>query len=88
MDWTVVRPPRLLNKPVTGTYRTALNANLRGGRADVTHAMLSFIGTCEGDSRAGRSSVSCGAGQGKPFCRLGGTAFITNRPPAVHKLRC
>jgi putative NADH-flavin reductase len=47
VDWTVVRPPRLLNKPVTGAYRTALNANLRGGgtigRADVAHAMLSFI---------------------------------------------
>ncbi|MFF7203039.1 MULTISPECIES: NAD(P)-dependent oxidoreductase [unclassified Streptomyces] len=43
-DWTVVRPPKLTNKPMTGVYRTALGANLRGGnaigRADVAHAML------------------------------------------------
>ncbi|WP_455361622.1 NAD(P)-dependent oxidoreductase [Streptomyces sp. SYSU K21746] len=45
-EWTVVRPPKLTNKPVTGVYRTALGANLRGGnsigRADVAHAMLHF----------------------------------------------
>ncbi|MDQ8704397.1 SDR family oxidoreductase [Streptomyces sp. LHD-70] len=46
-DWTLVRPPRLLDRPVTGAYRTALNVNLRGGatiaRADVAHAMLAMI---------------------------------------------
>ncbi|MDI3385791.1 SDR family oxidoreductase [Streptomyces sp. B-S-A8] len=46
-DWTLVRPPKLLDRPVTGTYRTALNVNLRGGgtiaRADVAHAMLAMI---------------------------------------------
>lgn len=47
-DWTVVRPPRLLNKPLTGTYRTAAGANLPGGqriaRADLAHAMLAMAG--------------------------------------------
>lgn len=45
-DWTSVRPPKLVNAPVTGVYRTAVGANLRGGskigRADVAHAMLAM----------------------------------------------
>lgn len=44
LDWTVVRPPRLTDHPVSGAYRTAFNQNLRGGglvsRADVAHYML------------------------------------------------
>ncbi len=44
LDWTVVRPPRLTNGPLTGTYRTAYGQNVRGGifvsRADVAHLML------------------------------------------------
>ena len=46
-DWTVVRPPRLLNKPLTGSYRTAVGTSpLKGrtiARADVAHAMLAMI---------------------------------------------
>jgi putative NADH-flavin reductase len=44
LDWTISRPPKLTNKPLTGRYRTALGHNLRGGfsvpRADVAHQML------------------------------------------------
>ncbi|SBW26616.1 hypothetical protein FDG2_4985 [Candidatus Protofrankia californiensis] len=44
LDWTVVRPPRLTDRPLTGTYRTAYGQNLRRGitvaRADVAHCML------------------------------------------------
>src|SRR5919202_241592 len=44
LDWTIVRPPRLTNGPLTGTYRTAYAQNLRRGflvsRADVAHLML------------------------------------------------
>jgi putative NADH-flavin reductase len=47
LDWTVVRPPRLTNGPLTGTYRTAYGQNLRGGtlvsRADVAHLMLRVL---------------------------------------------
>jgi hypothetical protein len=47
LDWTVVRPPRLTNGPVTGTYRTAFGRNLRRGltisRADVAHLMLAAL---------------------------------------------
>lgn len=43
-DWTSVRPPRLTDKPLTGSYRTANGRNLRGGltvsRADVADYML------------------------------------------------
>ncbi|HWN99087.1 MAG TPA: SDR family oxidoreductase [Blastocatellia bacterium] len=47
LDWTIFRPPRLTDKPLTGRYRTALGQNLRGGflisRADVAHAMLASL---------------------------------------------
>jgi len=47
LDWTVFRPPRLTNKPLSGNYRTAFGQNLRGGflisRADVAHAMLAAL---------------------------------------------
>ena len=47
LDWTVVRPPRLTDKRLTGAYRTAYGQNLRGGflvaRADVAHLMLHVL---------------------------------------------
>jgi hypothetical protein len=47
LDWTVVRPPRLTDRPATGTYRTAIGRNLRRGflisRADVAHLMLATL---------------------------------------------
>jgi putative NADH-flavin reductase len=47
LDWTVVRPPRLTDKPRTGTYRTAYGQNLRRGlvasRADVAPYMLGVL---------------------------------------------
>jgi hypothetical protein len=47
LDWTVVRPPRLTDQPLTATYRTAYEQNLRRGfrvgRADVAHLMLSAL---------------------------------------------
>ncbi|MEU6192962.1 NAD(P)H-binding protein [Streptomyces sp. NPDC047061] len=46
-DWTSVRPPRLQDKPLTGTYRTVVGGFPRKGRfiarADVAHAMLAVI---------------------------------------------
>ena len=47
LDWTVSRPPRLTNGPLTGRYRTAFGRNLRRGvtisRADVAHLMLRVL---------------------------------------------
>jgi putative NADH-flavin reductase len=47
LDWTVVRPVRLTDKPVTGHYRTAYGQNVRHGlfisRADVAHCMLRVL---------------------------------------------
>jgi putative NADH-flavin reductase len=44
LDWTISRPPKLTDRPLTGHYRTALGQNIRGGfsisRADVAHQML------------------------------------------------
>ncbi|MFD5552836.1 NAD(P)-dependent oxidoreductase [Streptomyces sp. NPDC127068] len=46
-DWTAVRPPRLLDGPVTGRYRTLVGGNPPSARsirrADVAHAMLALI---------------------------------------------
>lgn len=51
LEWTVIRPPRLLDKQVTGTYRTAYGQNVRGGisigRADVAHLMLHVLRQAE-----------------------------------------
>jgi putative NADH-flavin reductase len=45
LDWTIVRPPRLSNGPVTGAYRVEDGNLPRGGflisRADVAHLMIS-----------------------------------------------
>ena len=47
LDWTVVRPPQLTNKALTGTYRIAYGQNLRRGlrisRVDVAHLMLRVL---------------------------------------------
>jgi len=46
-DWTIVRPPRLTDKPATGKYRWSVNNFLRNclsiSRADVAHFMLHHI---------------------------------------------
>jgi putative NADH-flavin reductase len=51
LDWTIVRPPRLTDGQLTGTYRTAFGQNLRGGvfipRANVAHLMLRVLGQPE-----------------------------------------
>jgi putative NADH-flavin reductase len=47
LDWTVFRPPRLLDGPATGTVRTAVASRLPGAwsirRADLAAAMLARI---------------------------------------------
>ncbi|UKY53640.1 NAD(P)-dependent oxidoreductase [Streptomyces inhibens] len=46
LDWTAVRPPRLLDKPGEGRYRHAVEAGPAGAtlaRADVARAMLDFV---------------------------------------------
>jgi putative NADH-flavin reductase len=49
IDWTVVRPPRLVDQPLTGNYRTVVGANVARGsaisRADVAHSMLEALGS-------------------------------------------
>jgi putative NADH-flavin reductase len=47
LDWTVLRPPQLTDKPLTGRYRTRRDANARGlrvSRADVAHLALAVAG--------------------------------------------
>ncbi|MFJ6795897.1 NAD(P)-dependent oxidoreductase [Streptomyces sp. NPDC091268] len=55
-QWTVIRPPRLLNKPRTGTYRRVIGANVPDARtiprADVAHALLDALAD---PSTAGRA---------------------------------
>ncbi|MGH3905883.1 MAG: NAD(P)-dependent oxidoreductase [Pseudonocardiaceae bacterium] len=46
-DWTIVRSPRLTDGPLTGSYRTAVNHHLRGGRtisrSDLAAAILDLL---------------------------------------------
>lgn len=46
-DWTVVRPPRLTNRPPTGGYRMRVGGNVPRAyaisRADTAHAMLAVL---------------------------------------------
>jgi uncharacterized protein YbjT (DUF2867 family) len=46
-EWTVVRPPKLVNTPLTGRYRTVVGGNVPRGyrisRADTAHAMLAVL---------------------------------------------
>ena len=46
-DWTIVRPPRLTDRPLTRSYRTAIGANVPRAvkipRADVAHALLAAL---------------------------------------------
>ena len=46
-NWTIIRPPRLTDKPVTGNYRSAINVFLKNAlsisRADVAHYIINNI---------------------------------------------
>ncbi|MDH2426659.1 SDR family oxidoreductase [Sphaerisporangium sp. TRM90804] len=46
-EWTIVRPPRLTQKPFTGTYRRSIGGNVPGGHSisypDLAHAMLAVL---------------------------------------------
>lgn len=47
LDWTSVRPPKLVDKPGHGTYRFEVEGGPAGSvitRADVARAMLDFVG--------------------------------------------
>jgi len=45
--WTVVRPPKLVTKPLNGIYRSVIGANVPRGylvsRADAAHLMLAVL---------------------------------------------
>ena len=47
LDWTIVRPPRLTDKPATGAYRAAIDRNVPRGvtipRADVATYILDHL---------------------------------------------
>jgi len=47
LDWTIVRPPMLKNKPFTGVYRTAITGHIKSpfsiGRADLANFMLGIL---------------------------------------------
>ena len=51
LDWTVIRPPRLVDGPLTGAYRSVIGGNVPNGyaisRADTAHAMVSALGNAD-----------------------------------------
>ena len=52
LDWTILRPPSLTDKPLTGKYRTRRGLNLQSNfavsRADLAHLILAVSG--DGDT--------------------------------------
>ena len=58
LDWTSMRPPRLTDGPLTGTYQvaygTSLPRALKLSRADTAHCMLAAIH----DPRASRTRIT------------------------------
>ncbi|MET8908912.1 NAD(P)H-binding protein [Micromonospora sp. NPDC004551] len=60
LAWTIVRPPRLTDGPYTGTYRRAVNRNVRGGlsisRADLADCIL----RCAADRDLVNAAVAIG----------------------------
>jgi putative NADH-flavin reductase len=47
LNWTIVRPPKLLDHPGTGIYRVSINSHVNNGlkisRADVAHYMVNNL---------------------------------------------
>ena len=47
LNWTIVRPPMLKNKPFTGVYRTAIASHIKHpfsiARADLADFMLNIL---------------------------------------------
>jgi putative NADH-flavin reductase len=60
LDWTILRPPMLTNGRHTGSYRTAVGHNVRGGirvsRANVADLIL----RCLADEDSVRTAISIG----------------------------
>jgi putative NADH-flavin reductase len=77
-DWTIVRPPRLVNTPLTATYRTAIGGNVpRAGsisRADVAHALLAVLH----DPATIRQAVGLGAARSSAVSRRSVTQQIAH----------
>ena len=51
LDWTIVRPPRLTDKLMTGHYKISIDKHLNSGRqlsrADLAHYILGHISDCK-----------------------------------------
>jgi ribosomal protein L4 len=47
LDWTILRPPKLTDRPGSGRYRSRRDGNVRWGytisRADLAHALLDAL---------------------------------------------
>lgn len=60
LEWTILRPPKLTDRPATGVARTALNQNVPGGytlsRADLAAELLRRVD----DARSVRAAVGIG----------------------------
>ena len=60
LDWTILRPPMLTNRPRTGKYQVALNEHLRRGmrisRADLGDYILSHL--CDAATYCARVKIA------------------------------
>lgn len=58
LDWTLIRPARLTDRPGSGRYRTAVGANVRGGWSLPRADLASFIVTHLDDPTTSRMTVA------------------------------
>lgn len=55
LDWTILRPPRLTDKPGTGTYRTAIDRNVpHGFTISRTDLATSVVALCADPESVGK----------------------------------
>ncbi len=86
LDWTVVRPPRLTDGPLTGTYRTAYGHNLR--QETIRRGVIRMIGSSNPSRMALPPSSSADASPRTSTargCQGGSTSSTTN---AATPFRC
>lgn len=60
LDWTLVRPPRLTDRPHTGVYRTDSGGNVLGGRSISRADLADFVVGILGDGGTHHRAISIG----------------------------
>ena len=61
LDWTIVQPPRLVDGPRTGRYRTAIDHNVRGGNTVTRADLADLVLRCAVEGTAVGAAITIGS---------------------------